>query len=150
MSGGIHYVYIHVDPRTCETVYVGKGVHGRAWDATRNRGTNPKHLEWMLELAKQGYTPDEWVVIINKGLTDKEALKQEKDYLHKIGRTKFNMQGGERNHMAKLTDLQALEIYRRAKAGEPHAVLAREFGVCRPNISMIATRKQWRVVTAGE
>jgi hypothetical protein len=40
----LHYVYLHIDPRTSQVVYVGKGTGDRAWHI-HNR--SPKHKEWV-------------------------------------------------------------------------------------------------------
>ncbi len=96
---------------------------------------------------EKGYTPDDWVVIMWKGLSEQEALEKEKTYLHTKGCPRFNRQSGERNYQAKLTDEQARDIYRRAPTTN-HGDLAVEYGVSRSAISMIASRKQWRAATA--
>jgi hypothetical protein len=143
-----YYVYKHVDPLYGMTVYVGKGCGGRAWDVTRNRNGNKEHLEWMLELCELGYSPDEWVVIIQRDLDEETALRIESEYRHTNGCPIYNRQSGEKNYQAKLTDKQAREIFQRAKAGEKHGDLSEEFGVSRSAVSMIASRKQWRAATA--
>jgi hypothetical protein len=149
MENQSFYVYTHHDLSTREIVYIGKGKHGRAWDVTRSRNTHKEHQEWMLELCKKGWVPSDWVQIVATGLTEKEAFDIEKRMLHKNGTTRFNRQGGEKNHQAKLTNEQAREIFLRCKAGENHTKLSLEYGVCRPAISMIATRRQWKTVTVG-
>lgn len=142
------YMYLHRDPdNNYQTVYVGKGCGGRAWDVSRNRGGHPDHVKWMNNLMEKGYTPDEWVLIMWKGLSEQEALAKEKDYLHTKGCPRFNRQSGERNYQAKLTDEQARTIFLRAPTTN-HQELAEEFGVSRSAISMIASRKQWRAATA--
>ena len=144
----VYYVYVHNHPKTNETVYVGKGCYGRAWDVTRNRNGHPDHLSWMKTLCEEGYLPYDWVWIIHKGLSEKEAFEKEKEYLHKHGTTRFNRQSGERNNKAKLTDTQALNIYDRCLTGESKRKIAIEFGVSPSAVHMIANRKQWKAVTA--
>ena len=56
-------------------------------------------------------------------------------------------QQGEQHGAAKLTEKQALEIYRRANNGEIRRHLAREFGVSPMTISNIANGRRWRHVT---
>ncbi len=143
------YVYTHHDFNTQEIVYIGKGKHGRAWDVTRSRAANKEHQDWMIGMCKEGLVPSDWVEIICTGLTEKEAFEIETKMLHKHGVTRFNQQGGEKNHKAKLTNEQAKEIFVRCKAGENHTKLSIEYGVCRAAITMIATRRQWKTVTAG-
>ena len=104
----------------------------------------------MIALTKKGYIPSDWVVIYDTGLTEKAAFEVETKRLHSNGTTRFNRQGGERNHRAKLTDEQAKEIFIRCVFNkEKHKDVADEFGVCRSAVSLIATRKQWKTVTAG-
>lgn len=146
----IYYVYTHVDPITGELVYVGKGCGGRAWDVTRNRGQHSEHLSWMKSLMNQGFIPSDWVNIIKKNLLDKEAREKEIELIHSIGLIRFNRQTGENQHQSKLTNDQAVEIFKivskdKTQIGE----LANKYNVSRAAIYMILNRKQWRAVTAG-
>src|SRR5215213_7390512 len=143
-------MYIHKDPTVEDEtiVYVGKGCGGRAWDVTRNRNGHPEHQKWMTSLMDEGYIPSDWVEVLARGMTEQEAFTMETTFLHKHGTTIFNRQSGERNNKAKLTDVQAREIYTACLNGEPHKSLALSYGVSRSAISMIASRKQWRATTA--
>ena len=144
-----YYVYKHIDPNTAEVVYVGKGCHGRAWDVTRSRTENKEHQSWMLLLSENGFTPDNWVQIIAKGLSEEESFKMELEYFHNNGQPKFNKTAGEKNHQAKLTDNQAKEIFTLTKTTNlSHKDLAAAYDVSRSAISMIASRKQWKAATA--
>ena len=143
------YVYIHVDPRTEEVVYVGKGKHGRAWDVTRCRGQHREHQLWMLELTSLGFLPTDWAKIIAKNLEESAAYTKEKEYLHNNGTLRFNRQSGERQHQAKMTNEQALEAYQLVKTGWKHKDVADKFGVSRAAISMLASGRQWKAITAG-
>ena len=143
-----HYVYLHHDPTTGQIVYVGKGIYGRAWDVTRSRAYNKEHREWMKGLSKLGFTPNQWVTIHKKNLTEEEAFKIEKEYLHNNGTLTFNMQCGEKQYQAKMTNKQAREAFKMAKEGKKHKEIAELYGVSRTAISMLASGKQWRAVTA--
>ena len=144
-----YYVYKHTDPNTAEVVYFGKGCHGRAWDVTRSRTENKEHQNWMLLLSENGFTPDDWVQIVKKGLSEDEAFKTELEYFHTNGQPKFNRTAGEKNHQAKLTDIQAKEIFKLTKTTKlTHKDIAKEYNVSRTAISMIASRKQWKAATA--
>lgn len=145
-----YYVYRHVDPLTFEIVYVGKGTGGRAWDTTRNKqNINPLHLQWMESLQDQGYTPQDWVQIIYSGLEEKEAFYKEKETNHINGVPKFSRNMGEDNHLAKLTNEQVVDIFKQLQTKEKtHRQLAIEHKVSRTCISHIASRKQWKAVTA--
>lgn len=144
------YVYTHHDPRGKfdEVVYVGKGKHGRAWDVTRCRSQHKEHQDWMIKLCEQGYVPNEWVTIVEQGLTEDEAFAMETNILHTGGCPIFNRQSGEKQHQAKLTNAQARCIYVLCELGEKtHKEIAEEYKVSRSTISMIASGKQWRAIT---
>lgn len=75
------------------------------------------------------------------------ALRSSDDYREKLRQT----QTGKRNHQAKLTEKQVLEI--RASYGnllgtfnksQSQYILADEYGVKRPTISDIVLRKTWK------
>lgn len=101
-SNPTDYVYIHVHPqRTDEVVYVGRGSGGRAWSsACRSQA----HLVWMREWQALGYSPDQYVRIVSRGLTPQQAEKREQQLLafhRKRGDQLFNKQlykGGTRQH----------------------------------------------------
>lgn len=57
---------------------------------------------------------------------------------------------GEGHPVAKLTELQVVEILRQAAAGNRQADIARCFGVTAGQIWLIVHRKQWRHVTLEE
>ena len=56
---------------------------------------------------------------------------------------------GSRNHNAKLTEEQVVEIKRRTANGESRASLARAFGVRPENISHIALGRNWSWLEVG-
>lgn len=144
----IFYVYQHYEffSEELECVYVGKGCHGRAWDVTRARRDNKDHQDWMVGLCSKGYIPTEWTSIIQKGLSKKEALDLEKELIHKLA-PRFNRQSGEKQHQAKLTNEEAIQIYDLAKSKKhKHKDIADTFGVSRTCVSMIASRKQWKAI----
>lgn len=148
--GSIYYVYEHVDPRSGEIVYIGMGSGGRAWDVSRDRNHHKNHLSWMKELMFDGYIPSDWVNILAKNLDQISAREKEVNEIHNHGnRTRFNRQSGERQHQAKLTDKQALEVFTLKTQGFTHKEIAKKFGVSRPAISMILSGKNWRAITKG-
>lgn len=148
---GEFYVYLHKDPLTEEVVYVGKGKYGRAWDVTRSRGNSKEHQTWMQKLSLSGYLPCDWVTILEKNLSEAQAFSLEKETLHTLGVTRFNRQSGENQHQAKLSDLQAIEIYHRVwRDKESPRLLSKEFRVSRACIYMIKNKKQWKTTLAKE
>ena len=54
---------------------------------------------------------------------------------------------GENSRNVKLTNEKVIEIYRRAKAGEPHRVIAKDYGVTPGAVSKISCGLNWRHVT---
>ena len=146
-----YYVYYHVDPDTYEIVYVGKGLHGRAWDVTRNRGGNIGHLDWMKSLTDKGYLPCDWVSIVRRGLSEQDAFALEKSHLHRIGVTKFNRQCGDKQHQSKLTNEAAKEVFYLSWVnGLDRSGIATQYGVCPSNVSMIKHKRQWKSVLSTE
>ena len=143
-----YYVYLHTDPETGEVTYVGKGIHGRAWDVTRARNQRSGHVDWMKSLGSKGYLPTDWVSIIARGLPEKEAFKAEKEYLHANGALRFCGMSGEKQHQSKMTNEQAREAFILAKNGMFHKDIAKKYGVGRSTIAMLASGRQWRAVTA--
>lgn len=51
---------------------------------------------------------------------------------------------GDTSGTAKLTSANVIEIRRRLSEGEQQTTLAREFGVHKTTVSLIATRKKWK------
>jgi hypothetical protein len=54
---------------------------------------------------------------------------------------------GERSAKAKLTAAQVQDIRQRVANGERHWALAAEYGVSRPAISLVASRRRWKHVS---
>jgi hypothetical protein len=78
-SNPTDYVYVHVHPqRTDEVVYVGRGSDGRAWSSARR---SKAHLVWIREWQARGYSPDQYVRIVSRGLTPQQAVKLEERLL---------------------------------------------------------------------
>jgi len=82
----IFYTYSHFDPHTKEIVYIGYGSGGRAWNCGSNFSTDrgQPHYQWFDSWFEQGFTPDQMVEILNKGLTASEALEQETALIRKF------------------------------------------------------------------
>lgn len=145
-----YYVYLHVCPLTGEVVYVGKGKAGRAWDVTRCRAQFKEHQDWMLDLIDKNYLPSDWVTILYKGLEETDAFNKEKEYLYINGRTKFNRYSVERQHQAKITDAEAVEIYKLAWTTKlKHKEIADRYGISRSAVCMIKHKRQWKTTLAG-
>lgn len=67
-----YYVYLHIDPRTSQVVYVGQGTSERAW--TYN-GRSPKHKKWFRQLNSLGFSPI--IKLIHVFNNKKDALIRE-------------------------------------------------------------------------
>jgi hypothetical protein len=101
-SNPTDYVYVHVHPqRTDEVVYVGRGSDSRAWSSAHR---SKAHLVWIREWQALGYSPDQYVRVVFRGLTPQRAVKKEEQLLafhRKKGDQLFNKQrykGGTRQH----------------------------------------------------
>jgi hypothetical protein len=103
------YVYEHFEPTTGEIVYIGKGSGARAWQMgtyTQRKGyrghRRKDHNEWAENLMKLGYTADQFVRIIHRGLSKKEALDEERNFLPKRSLPRFNDLPGNMRDNIKL------------------------------------------------
>lgn len=78
-SNPTDYVYVHVHPqRTNEVVYVGRGSDSRAWSSARR---SKSHRVWIREWQALGYSPDQYVRVISRGLTPQQAVEKEQQLL---------------------------------------------------------------------
>lgn len=79
------YVYMYIDPVTNTPFYVGKGTGSRAWSYT---GHN--HNKWVIskinKLQNQGYTCDDFVLIVEKNLTENVAFEKEIELITQYGK----------------------------------------------------------------
>lgn len=71
-----HYVYIHLNPKTNEIFYVGKGKGHRKSSKT---GRNEKWIEYVSKLGGQFK-----ILVLKENLTDKEAIELERKVITKI------------------------------------------------------------------
>lgn len=101
-----HYVYIHFHPKhpgdEMYVVYVGKGVDSRAWNRYHRLAD---HRYWLRDWQDQGYTPDQFVEIVRRKMTEQEALGFEKQLIQhylRRGCSLFNRVQGQ-NPAQKLT-----------------------------------------------
>ena len=86
----IHYVYKHVDPTNGDLTYIGHGKFERAWRCStsgnqinyghRSVDYSEKILGWLLE----GFTPNDWVTIIQGGLSKSSANKLEQELIREL------------------------------------------------------------------
>lgn len=80
----IYYVYEHFHPETFEIVYIGYGSKGRAWTCG-HKGLSirtEKHLNWIETLLEFGYTPDQFVRVLRRGLSKNDAKEYELKLIH--------------------------------------------------------------------
>jgi len=73
-----YYVYMHLDPLSKETRYIGKGKGNRAYDFVNRYGY---HKNWIKSLSNKGLEPE--VDFVTKNLTDKNAKLLEKSEIKK-------------------------------------------------------------------
>ncbi len=128
----VYYVYIHVDPATKEVLYVGKGTRHRAWVYQESKWTkNEKyrsqpHLRRLCKLVRDGFLPGDWVKIVERSLTNRQALDREKEYIKKLSPT-YNAKFGTGYTKLTLAKLKrGISLY---KKGIQTAEIARRLGV---------------------
>lgn len=120
------YVYEHFDPRTGEVRYVGKGTGGRAWSVARSGSRSLAHFEWLTEIQEHGFTPDQFVRVIARGLSNKEALRLELLTIKAYGYDRLFNSTMSHGLMLNAEQLQRAELLRRE--GLSHAVIAERIG----------------------
>lgn len=81
-----YYVYHHIEPETGEVKYIGHGWKSRAWvhGGRKTVSRDQEHLDWLEELNSKGFLPIDYVIIVNRGLTKKEACKEEQSQIRHI------------------------------------------------------------------
>lgn len=72
------YVYLHVHPTTDKIMYVGYGSGGRGWVCSSTSRKNKDHFDWIRNLLKDGKTPDQFVTVVKRDLSMKEADELER------------------------------------------------------------------------
>jgi len=77
------YVYQHANPETGEILYIGKGSYERAW-LCRGSNRSPEYSVYLKNLLENGYTMDDLVTILQKGLTNEAAEKFESKLILEI------------------------------------------------------------------
>lgn len=127
------YVYEHFDPITNETRYVGVGTLNRAWNmqkpssnATRNGGRTEEHYAWLMSLAGVGFTGDQFVRIIARGLTKKEAHGLEKRIVAGYKADRLFNSDMVHGLVLNAEQLQRAELLR--SEGLSHAIIAQRIG----------------------
>lgn len=91
-----HYVYVHIDPRDRQVIYVGQGKGERAW-IKYNR--SKEHKNWVIELKLLNLLPIIKIVHVFKD--HKDALIRERmliSFFQKRGNLLFNKNRGGGGH----------------------------------------------------
>jgi len=101
----IYYVYKHIEPVTNEVLYIGSGSKDRAWHYRVSMSRNSEHTEYLNALTEDGYIPSDWVEIVAKCLSKKEAVKLEKELIIAY-QPPFNIHKGE----GSMIDKDMLEV----------------------------------------
>lgn len=84
----VYYVYVHKDPPTQITKYIGIGQLDRAWNVRKSH-RKEAHVEWIHNLCNEGYTLSDIVEITHKQLSKQEALEIESSLI-KEQKPEFN------------------------------------------------------------
>ena len=108
------YIYAHILPTTGEVIYIGSGQQERAWSLYKR---SDPHQSILNNIQRMGYSPSDYVVILAKGLVQKNAQEQEylliremRPMLNQQGNGAANAGRGEANHLAVFTDAQVISI----------------------------------------
>lgn len=105
----IHYVYMHVCPKTQECLYVGHGRFERAWRCSTSGNQKlyghrcKEHSEYLMQLQLEGFIPYDWCTIIYTRLDKKRACQLEQEetrsrepkYNKPLGLTLMKIKGEE-------------------------------------------------------
>jgi hypothetical protein len=97
----LYYVYLHIDPRTSQEVYVGKGSGSRAWALSNRKKT---HRDWIEELKDLEMLPI--IKIAHVFDNERAALVKEVSvisFLIKSGRKLLNANKGGGGHPGGLS-----------------------------------------------
>ena len=115
----IFYTYAHIDPRTNEVRYVGKGKDRRAYSLTQRSG---HHKNWIQHLKSLNLKPI--IQIIKKDITEIEALHMEilliDEYKREGIRLTNSTNGGEGSSGYKHTEKSLLKMSELKKGKDPH------------------------------
>jgi hypothetical protein len=94
----IYYVYIHVDPRDDQLLYIGHGCRSRAWihgsGGTQLRSS--EHLGHLESMTNDGFIASDWVEIIYQGLDKSSACKIEQRLIREL-KPRYNKPQGLQN-----------------------------------------------------
>lgn len=82
------YVYIHTDVNSGDTIYVGVGTGERAWEWRSNKRSK-EHNDILRTYLEQGYTPSDWVSIVESNLSSEQAVNLETKLIE-LYTSKFN------------------------------------------------------------
>jgi hypothetical protein len=107
------------------------------------------HLIWE---AVHGPVPDGLEINHRNGIkadnriANLEVVTRQQNVLHAYA-TGLKSNAGEKHPSHRLTEAQVREIRRRADGGEPHKLLAAEYGISRRQVNDVAGRRAWAHVT---
>lgn len=73
------YVYAHILPDTGSVIYIGSGQQERAWSLYKR---SDPHQSILNNIQRGGFSPADYVVILNSGLTVKQARDIEYSLIH--------------------------------------------------------------------
>lgn len=133
-----HYVYSHSDPVSGDLLYIGVGSYGRAWESRRyNR--SEEHYRYLEYLISLGYTPADWVLILDKQLDKTTAHKKEYELIGKL-KPRFNFEMGPRS-AKKLTKDELILLQTKLNNGESRKAIARYFNIDPHTVQRILSGK---------
>ena len=76
-------------------------------------------------------------------LSNLEILTHDENMAHRKNTLQIKGVRGSKSNLAKLTEDDVLRVYELLDAGLSQSAIAKEFGISRPNVSMIQNGKTW-------
>jgi HNH endonuclease/NUMOD4 motif len=71
------------------------------------------------------------------------SIAENNQHAYDVCGKRYKMPRGEKNHYAKLVDVEVIEIRRLRNSGLRLRVIAEQFGICIQSVANIAKRKSW-------
>ena len=147
-EGSNNYVYAHYDPESGALLYIGNGTHERAWSRSRR---SKEHLTVLDNLNGMGYCPEDYSVVLVRGLTRAEAysvenllIKATAPCLNFFGVIDMDHNRGTNNKNARLTE-ELVTLARISYRGGGISIrrLARDTGVAYTTMRKVLYGTAW-------
>lgn len=144
----LYYTYMHIEPDTMNIVYIGVGTKDRAYTTRSTQRSNKEHVQWLRQMETAGYTPDEYVIILDKYRDREQALTEERDLIEEH-QPRFNKIGVTPHHWCMTFSPEEVKMIKDLRAeGISYAQIARELGRSATGVWRIANDKSKGYINA--